>query len=151
MTTQVQHDFLVKAYDAAVAAHHPFPEIAACEAALESGWGQSELALKANNLFGRKVWKPGQNVLQLPTKEYEHGQWEQVLADWEMFPTWADCFADRVRILTTDPRYKIAMEQTTPGSWITAVSRVWSTDPDRATKVLETYQAHVEVFSQRMA
>ena len=53
-----QDDFLRKAAAAASAAGHPFPEYAACEAALESAWGQSGLATRANNLFGQKQSRP---------------------------------------------------------------------------------------------
>lgn len=142
-----QEDFLGKAYAAALAAHHPYPEIAACEAALESGWGKSELAVKANNLFGRKVWRTGQDVLQLPTREFLHGQWVTVTADWLKFATWADCFADRVHIITTDLRYSQAIQAKTAEEWITELSAVWSTDPERAAKVLATYHAHRAVFA----
>ncbi len=50
----IQDEFLSKACAAARSAGHIFPEYAACEAALESGWGMSGLAQKANNLFGQK-------------------------------------------------------------------------------------------------
>ncbi|HZU08351.1 MAG TPA: glucosaminidase domain-containing protein, partial [Pseudacidobacterium sp.] len=54
----MQETFLQKAYQAAAAAGHIFPEYAACEAALESGWGLSHLATEANNLFGQKQAHP---------------------------------------------------------------------------------------------
>ncbi|MGA7887650.1 MAG: glucosaminidase domain-containing protein [Acidobacteriaceae bacterium] len=142
----MQREFLQKAYEAAVAAHHPFPEIAACEAALESGWGGSQLAVQGNNLFGRKVWHEGDDVLVLPTLEFLRGQWVTLNAEWAKFPSWAACFADRVHVLTTDKRYAAAMQQTDPVAWIEAVSKVWSTDPLRSTKVLATYHAHKSCF-----
>ncbi|MFP5226881.1 MAG: glycoside hydrolase family 73 protein [Acidobacteriota bacterium] len=149
MTTPEEKDFLTRAYTAAIAANHIYPEMAVCEAALESGWGKSELAVKANNLFGRKVWKAGQDVLVLPTKEFLHGEWVTVSADWLKFATWADCFADRAHILMTDPRYQASMGAKTAEEYAVAVSKVWSTDPQRATKVLQTYRAHCSVFSQK--
>lgn len=51
---QYQEEFLQQAASAARRAGHIFPEYAACEAALESAWGHSELAREANNLFGQK-------------------------------------------------------------------------------------------------
>ena len=54
MTTTPQDTFLRQASAAARAAGHIFPDYAACEAALESTWGQSRLAREANNLFGQK-------------------------------------------------------------------------------------------------
>ena len=50
--TDEQRQFLAKA--AAAQARHVFPEMAACEAALESGFGKSGLAREDNNLFGMK-------------------------------------------------------------------------------------------------
>jgi uncharacterized FlgJ-related protein len=48
----LQRDFLDRASAEAVKASHPFPQMAACEAALESSWGNSQLAREGNNLFG---------------------------------------------------------------------------------------------------
>ncbi|WP_349399629.1 glycoside hydrolase family 73 protein, partial [Clostridium perfringens] len=45
-----------------------FPSITLAQAILESGWGRSGLAIKANNLFGIKAdsgWKG--KVLEMPT------------------------------------------------------------------------------------
>ena len=72
----MQDDFLSRAFEAARGAGHVFPEFAACEAALESAWGTSRLALEANNLFGQKQSHPplGES-LNVPTKEYLHGAW----------------------------------------------------------------------------
>ena len=50
----LQDSFLRQAAAAAHTAGHIFPAYAACEAALESTWGQSRLARQANNLFGQK-------------------------------------------------------------------------------------------------
>jgi len=55
MGTPQQSQFLTMAAAAAQAAAHPFPAIAACEAALESAWGTSRLASEARNLFGLKA------------------------------------------------------------------------------------------------
>src|ERR1700761_5944697 len=74
-------EFLAKAVAAAKAAGHVWPEYAACEAALESAWGGSELAVQANNLFGQKqahLPLAGTETLTLPTREYLHGAWVTV-------------------------------------------------------------------------
>ena len=52
--TDAQKAFLDKASAAATKAAHPFPRMAAAEAALESGYGLSGLAIEDNNLFGMK-------------------------------------------------------------------------------------------------
>src|SRR5215469_3769812 len=64
-------DFLDKAYRAAVDAGHVFPEFAACEAALESAWGNSKLCILGNNLFGQKSGGTTREwpTIPMPTKE----------------------------------------------------------------------------------
>jgi uncharacterized FlgJ-related protein len=47
-----RQQFLDKASQQAEVAPHIFPTMAACEAALESGYGTSGLAISDNNLFG---------------------------------------------------------------------------------------------------
>lgn len=142
----LQIEFLTRAVAAARQGGHIFPEMAACEAALESGWGVSRLTLEANNLFGQKQDRghtEGIGTLALPTREYLHGQWIIVEADWVKFPDWAASFAGRMEILRAlsleFPDYACALHASTPEEFIQFVSRRWSTDPTRASKVLSIY------------
>ncbi len=134
-------EFLSKAVDAARAAGHIFPEYAACEAALESAWGQSKLAVEANNLFGQKQSHPARGAsLTLPTREFLHGAWVFVEAQWVMFTDWRDAFHHRMALLRSlengCPDYKAALAAATGEEFVRCVSRSWSTDPGRAGKVL---------------
>lgn len=156
----IQSLFLSRAYHAAVAAHHVFPEYAACEAALESGWGHSKLAIEANNLFGQKQSHPplmGTETLTMPTREYLHDNWTTVLANWAKFQDWNQCFAARMALLQrlsqTFPNYRVALDAATGEQYLVAVSQSWSTDPERASKVLAVYDAHASAFqaAQRIA
>ncbi len=147
-------DFLKQACAAARAAAHIFPEYAACEAALESGWGMSGLAIKANNLFGQKQSHPplsGSSTLTMPTREFLHGEWVTVQADWVQFADWQACFAARMDLLRRlshgHPDYLAALAATSGGAFITKVSRSWSTDPQRAGKVLSVYDCHSQLFA----
>ena len=148
----MQETFLTRARAAALAAGHVFPEFAACEAALESAWGQSKLATQANNLFGQKQSHPpvGEG-LQLPTKEYAHGAWMTVPALWAKFGNWQDCFAARMalleRLAKAYPAYAAALAAGSGSDFVTLVSKRWSTDPDRGQKVLEVWQVHRAVFN----
>jgi flagellum-specific peptidoglycan hydrolase FlgJ len=149
----LQEAFLRKAAAAARTAGHLFPEYAACEAALESGWGQSHLATEANNLFGQKQAHPplpGTQTLSLPTREFLHGAWVAVQASWVQFPNWESCFTERMALLRSlarsYPNYGEALAATTGEQFITLVSRTWSTDPDRAGKVLDVYDHHRLAF-----
>ncbi len=149
----LQSDFLLPAYQAAVKANHIFPAFAACEAALESGWGHSALSVEANNLFGQKQSHPpveGTMTLDMTTREYLHGQWVTVQASWTKFPDWSACFVARMQLLerlSADyPHYAAALQASNGEQFITEVSITWSTDPQRAGKVLSIYDAHKDVF-----
>lgn len=140
-------DFLHQAVEAARAAQHIFPEYAACEAALESAWGSSELSVRANNLFGRKQSHPPQGTsLALPTCEFENGEWVTVAAEWVMFRNWQECFADRMallrRLAPACAHYREALSAGSGAAFVASVSQSWSTDPQRAEKVLRIYGAH---------
>lgn len=153
-----QQQFLIRAAEAARTAGHLFPEYAACEAALESGWGLSRLAVEANNLFGQKQSHPplpGTETLTLPTREFLRGVWVTVQANWVKFPGWAACFRERMALLQalsdSYPHYREALAATTGEAFITAVSRTWSTDPARAGKVLTVHDHHRDAFTQFLA
>jgi flagellum-specific peptidoglycan hydrolase FlgJ len=148
MITPAQTEFLIDCHAAAVPAKHIWPEYAACEAVLESSWGTSELAVKARNIFGRKMWSPGPDALALPTKEFFHGAWVTVNAYWKMFATMEASFEDRMEILTTDHRYAAVLTAKDGPSYLEQVSKVWSTDPNRASDVLEVWTAHHGVLAR---
>ena len=148
-----QEDFLCKAAAAAQAAGHIFPEYAACEAALESAWGQSGLATRANNLFGQKQCQPpldGTTTLTLPTREFLNGNWVVVNANWVRFADWSSCFQARMQLLRAAsskyPHYAAALAATSGEEFVREVSQTWSTDPARASKVLSIYAAHCSCF-----
>ncbi len=140
-------EFLEKAATAARAAGHIFPEYAACEAALESSWGKSMLAQQANNLFGQKQTHPPAGAsLEIPTREFLQGSWVMVPARWMMFANWQDCFAERMRELhrlgAEYPHYHAALAALTGEAFVEEVSKSWSTDPERAQKVLSVFREH---------
>jgi flagellum-specific peptidoglycan hydrolase FlgJ len=153
--SRLQDTFLRQASAAAHAAGHIFPEYAACEAALESTWGESRLARDANNLFGQKhsaadisgVLLP---ALLMPTQEFLHGKWVTVNAQWARFGDRAACFRARMALLhhlsRTYSAYGRALAATTGEVFIEEVSRVWSTDPQRAAKVLAIHRQHCASF-----
>jgi flagellum-specific peptidoglycan hydrolase FlgJ len=150
----IQTIFLSRAYRAAQAAHHIFPAFAACEAALESGWGRSQLAVEANNLFGQKQSHPpvaGTETIAMPTREFLHGHWLTVSANWAKFADWSECFRARMELLErlsrAYPHYGAALKAANGEQYVSAVSQNWSTDPERAGKVLAVYDAHAEVFA----
>ncbi len=143
MTPQNEDWVKATAVDAEVG-EHIFPRMAACEAALESRYGTSALAREANNLFGMKQHKhPIHGTLNLPTKEFLDGDWEIVEASWVKYDTLADCFEDRMdtlrRLSTEYPHYAAALTAADPRTYVTEVSKTWSTDQERAVHVIEIY------------
>jgi flagellum-specific peptidoglycan hydrolase FlgJ len=141
-------DFLDQAKAAAIKANHPFPAMTACEAALESGFGGSELARDANNLFGMKQHAhPVYGTMTLPTREFLMGEWKTVSSRWVEYPDWRACFADRLatleRLSNAYPHYKAALDAEDAETYITEVSKTWSTDPLRGQKVLGIYREYL--------
>lgn len=140
----LENKFLDAAATAAADSRHIFPQMAACEAALESDWGTSALARKDNNLFGMKQHRhPIFGTEVLPTREFENGEWKQTTALWIHYPGWATCFLDRmstlVRLSRMYPNYDAALKAADATAYVTAVSKTWSTDPQRAAKVISIY------------
>ena len=147
MITAAQQNFLETCATAANGAGHVFPIMAACEASLESSWGASELAKGAHNLFGTKQsLHPEYGTVHLPTREFLKGQWLTVDAAWVVYPDVRTCFLERMntlrRLAPEYPHYAFAIEAKDAETYITEVSLSWSTDPDRAKKVLQIYHAH---------
>ena len=151
-----QRSFLDRAATEAVKANHPFAQMAACEAALESNWGNSELARDAFNLFGMKQHShPIYGTMNLPTREWENGpdghpidgRWISVTAHWVKYPDWRSCFADRLatleRLSNAYPHYAAALKATDAKSYVTEVSKSWSTDPNRGLKVISIYDEYI--------
>jgi flagellar protein FlgJ len=122
--------------------------MAAAEAALESGFGTSGLAVHDNNLFGMKQHvHPIFGTENIPTKEFLHGDWEVVEASWIIYPDLKSCFDDRMntldRLKNFYPNYAHALMATDQFTYVLDVSATWSTDPNRADKVIAIYH---EVF-----
>jgi len=141
----IQRTFIGAAAAEASKASHPFPLMAACEAALESNYGLSELAREGNNLFGMKQHKhPAFGTLSLPTREFVNAEWIATTAEWVKYPDWLSCFADRLatlqRLASVYPHYAAALAAGDAESYIAQVSLTWSTDPNRGAKVLSIYQ-----------
>ena len=91
----------------------------------------------------------------MPTREFLHGHWLTVSANWAKFADWSECFQARMEVLErlsrAYPHYAAALKAANGEQYVTAVSLSWSTDPERAGKVLAVYDAHADVFSDHAA
>lgn len=140
-----KQEFITKAADEATRSFHPWPEYAACEAALESNFGDSSLAAVDNNLFGTKQHThPVYGTVNLPTREFLHGSWVTVEAEFVKYPDWESSFRDRYltlqRLAPRYPFYWAALKADSGEEFVTEVSKTWSTDPQRAAKVLAIHK-----------
>jgi flagellum-specific peptidoglycan hydrolase FlgJ len=118
----------------------------ACEAALESAWGESKLCRLANNLFGQKSGCTTRDlkVIDIGTNEIINGCPVRLShTQWPIFPDWVSCFRERMELLRTSSAYAPALAAKSGEEFVRAVSRVWATDPQRAYKVLSIYRKHI--------
>ena len=87
--TEVRKEFIARIAPLAQAEQRKYrikASITIAQAALESDWGQSQLASKYNNLFGVKGNE--QDGTLLATKEYVNGQWITVEDYFVVYPSW---------------------------------------------------------------
>lgn len=129
--------------------------MAACEAALESDWGTSDLAAMGNNLFGAKQqMHPVFRTLHIPTREFLNHAWLTEDAAFVAYPDWQTCFSERMntlkRLSNSYPHYYAARRAATAESFVEQVSLSWSTDPDRARKCIAIYHAHLELLTETL-
>lgn len=93
-------DFIGKIKDAAIKAwetHKILPSLTIAQAILESDSGNSELATKANALFGIKAHtdRSWPKTYRKETWEFANGQNVKVMADFKAYDSWGDSIADR--------------------------------------------------------
>lgn len=80
------------------------PSIA--QAIIESAHGTSQLAVEANALFGIKAdsrWDG--KTYQKSTKEFQNGQYVDVVAKFRMYDTWDESIEDHAQFLIKNKRY----------------------------------------------
>lgn len=146
-----KQDFLRAVKTAAMNIGQKWPGYVAAEAALESTFGTSDLAAEDFNLFGMKQHKhPIYGTVNLPTREFLHGEWERLPQPFIKYPDWESCLRDRLATLTrlasTYPHYAAALAANDGPTFIREVSKTWSTDPDRADNVLKIYSENQDIL-----
>lgn len=99
-------DFLAKIVGYAVSTMHATDipaSLTIAQAILESGWGESELTKRGNNLFGIKgTGSAGSGIY--PTKEYVNGNWITIQAQFRHYNNWGESIADHSRLLLNGTR-----------------------------------------------
>ena len=116
--------------------------ITVAQAALESAWGDSRLALDAHNYFGIKA-RPGRETIALPTHEFAAGEQVATVARFTRYPSLLECFRDRDEMILTLSVYADARAAAAdPVAFIRALAKHWATDPRYADKVLDLYHGY---------
>jgi flagellum-specific peptidoglycan hydrolase FlgJ len=83
--------------------------ITLAQAALESGWGLSQLSREAFNDFGIKAAQDASEYCELRTKEFINGIEKDVMAKFARYSSLADGFAHHALLLARSKRYAPAM------------------------------------------
>lgn len=114
------------------------------DAALESGWGGSQLTQQAMNLFGVKAdpsWIGP--TYAIATREYLGGQWVMQNALFRKYTDWLGSITDHAQFLITNPRYAQAFQCADGVAFAQAVAAAgYATDPQYAQKLASIIQAH---------
>ncbi len=118
------------------------PEALLAQAALETGWGAHVMSgpdgRSSHNLFGIKAderWD-GERVT-VSTLEYRDGVAVRTRADFRAYADWEASFADYVRFVRDNPRYREALQAVDdPARYFEALQGAgYATDPHYADKI----------------
>ena len=122
------------------------PSIIVAQAILESARGTSELARKANNLFGIKGNYNGQSYT-VKTKEYLNGKWTTVNAAFKKYPSYRESIIDHGNFFTSTPwrtqnyqRVLNAKDYKTQAKALQACG--YATDPQYANKLINLIETN---------
>jgi flagellar rod assembly protein/muramidase FlgJ len=114
------------------------------EAALESGWGASRLAVEANNFFGVKAdesWAG--DTVTMDTREFLNGTWVMVPARWRKYADFDACLVDHGAFLKSNPRYASCFSAPNSEGFAWAIQQAgYATDPGYANKLISIMRAH---------
>lgn len=114
------------------------------QAALESAWGESQLAKQGRNLFGVKAdpsWTG--SVLTMPTREFINGAWCTVSARWRSYATWQECVDDHAAFFHRNQRYAGCFAYRDGEGFARAVAAAgYATDPEYGNKLVATIRAN---------
>lgn len=131
----------VPAARASMAATGVPASITLAQAILESGWGQTGLAIEANNYFGIKATQAAalDSYVAMPAHEAVNGQTVAETADFAKYATVAAGFTAHGMLLSTAPRYAPAMAvRANPAEFAAAIQKCgYSTNPDYATELMQ--------------
>lgn len=114
------------------------------QAALESAWGSSKLALIGNNLFGVKADKSWTGeILQMPTVEFVNGKKIIVIAKWRKYQSFQNSLDDHCKFLIENKRYAKAFYSRDSEEFATQIALSgYATDPQYAFKIVSIIRSN---------
>ena len=89
-----------------------FPSVILAQAALESGYGKSQLTREYNNYFGIKATTS--SSVRLPTTEVEQGKTVHIDGDFETYPSVKASFKGYGKLVGTVSRYEKVRQANSP-------------------------------------
>lgn len=132
----------------AVAEEYGIPaSVTAAQSILESGWGESELAVAHRNFFGFKCvsGRPGpiaSGCHEYPTTECTP-ECQPATAAFRVYPSMKDSFRDYGRLISTSKYYAHALPFADDAKvFIREVAKSYATDPKYAGKVIRLMDQH---------
>jgi flagellum-specific peptidoglycan hydrolase FlgJ len=103
----------------------------------ESGWGQSNLAIRDHNLFGIKGTGPAGSDPQ-PTQEYINGELVTRTTLFRVYHSTAESIYDHGKLLATSGYYRRSMaERQNPNAFAAALTGIYATDPGYGAKLID--------------
>lgn len=122
--------------------YNVLPSVAIAQAALESAWGESGLAVKYNNLFGIKGNYGGNSQIMETWENY--GGVDYTIQDaFRVYPNWEASIKDYGVFLNVNSRYKYALGLTDYKQQITEIIAAgYATDPDYVSKIISIVEAN---------
>ena len=111
------------------------------QAALETGWGRSELRFSDGtptyNLFGIKAGRNWQGaVAEATTTEYVNGVAQKTVERFRAYSSYAEAFRDYANLLTSNPRYAAVVNQQDAAGFARGLQKAgYATDPMYAAKL----------------
>lgn len=114
------------------------------QAALESNWGQSQLAQESNNYFGIK----SKNGREYPTKEFRASEWEEVKSSFKEYETIYDSVLDYAELLEngtswdTEHYQEVIQAETYQEAAKALTDAGYATDPAYAEKIIKMIEQY---------
>ncbi|MHC5252107.1 glucosaminidase domain-containing protein [Listeria kieliensis] len=121
--------------------HNILTSVTLAQAILESNWGKSELALKANNLFGVKG-SAGAPLINMTTKEFQDGKWIEIKANFRKYASFDESLDDHANLFLNGTswsknKYRAVIDA---ADYKTAAKAImdagYATDPTYASKLM---------------